>query len=241
MSYLSPHDDSYEDQPRDAERSALPWILLVLLLIPVIACAAFTVVTVGGINQAVDVVRDLLQGGELVVYTDQSPAVLTRVQDLGRLETVNYTIEKVIEGNVEQGPELLDFLLGDRILLVAHGEVIGGIDLTQMTDDDIMVSEAGARVRVRLPGAIILTHRLDNEKSRVYDRQTGLLTKGDPNLESEVRRAAEQQILRAACEAGILAQATENAQRQLTLMLQSMGHANVDFVPGEVTGPTGCE
>jgi hypothetical protein len=74
----------------------------------------------------------------------------------------------------------------------------------------------------------------------VYDRQRGLLTKGDPDLESEVRRAAEQEILRAACEGGILAQATDNAQRQLTILMSSLGFEEVEVIQREGAEVTSC-
>jgi len=52
----------------------------------------------------------------------------------------------------------------------------------------------GDAVAVRLPQPQILTTRIDNDKTRVYSRITGLLVAEDPNLESEVRLAAEQQF-----------------------------------------------
>ena len=212
-----------------------------LVLIPVVGCGLFTVITLGGVNQVIGLTRDVLEGGELMVRADERPAIVARVQELGRLETVNYTIEKVIEGSVDQGNPILNVFLGDRLLLIAHGNVIAGVDLTQLTEDDVQLSEDGASVRLRLPPAIILTHRLDNEKSYVYDRRRGLFTKGDPDLETEVRRAAEQQLLLAACEGGILEQARENAQRQLTALLLALDIDQVEFDPSARSSPTGCE
>ena len=111
------------------QRSLLPWILLVLLLIPLIGCLVFTVVAVGGATQAIDLVRSVLDGGEIIVL-DRQPAVITQMRELGRLETASYTVEKVLEGGVDQGNDLLNLLLGDRLLFIAHGEVIAGVDLT---------------------------------------------------------------------------------------------------------------
>ncbi len=221
------------------QRSWLPWILLALLLIPLLACLVFAVVTIGGASQAVDLVRDVLDGGEIMVI-DRQPAVITQIRELGRLETASYTVEKVLEGGVDQGNELLNLLLGDRLLFIAHGEVIAGVDLTELAEEDVTVSDDRQSVTLRLPPARVLTRRLDNELSRVYDREQGLLTKGDPDLESQVRQDAERAVLAAACEGGILDQADLNAQRQVQILLLALDFREINFLPSRTGGDVGC-
>lgn len=218
-----------EGPPAPQQRSFLPWILLLLLLIPLIGCLVFAVVTIGGANQAIALVRSVLDGGEIVVL-DRQPSVITQMRELGRLETASYTVEKVLEGGVDQGNDLLNLLLGDRLLFIAHGEVIAGVDLTELADEDVTVSDDRQSVTLRLPPARILTQRLDNELSRVYDRQQGLLTKGDPDLESQVRQEAERAVLQAACEGGILEQAQINAQRQVQILLLALEFREIKFL-----------
>lgn len=145
-------------------------------------------------------------------------AVIKEMQSLDRMETAQFTIEKVIDAQTSQ-TGLQQILFGDKILLIAHGEVIAGVDLSKMSQSDVEVS--GKNLTINLPKPEIFTVSLDNSKTKVYNRQTGLLTKGDPNLESEARSEAEQDIRAAACESGILDQAGTNAQKQLkTLFLQ---------------------
>src|SRR4051812_8333660 len=55
------------------------------------------------------------------------PTVVDKIQKLQRLETVVYTLDKVVTGERES-PILPNFLAGDRILLLVHGEVVAGID-----------------------------------------------------------------------------------------------------------------
>lgn len=227
--------------PPRRRRTALPWILLALLLIPVVACGVLFILAVGGISQAVNLVEDVLDGGQIVVRTDRSASVIVQMQELGRLESSTFTVEKVMEGGVEQPNELMNLLLGDRLLLVAHGQVTAGVDLTQLSEDDVQVALLGRSVQIRLPEAIVFASQLDNDQSYVYDRRTGLLTKGDPGLETEVRRVAEEEILRAACEAGILENANESAQRQIRLLLRSLEFDDIEFLSPRRTGPTGCE
>ena len=86
---------------------------------------------------------------------------------------------------------------------------------------------------VRLPPAEILVATLDNNKSYVYDRQTGILTKGDPNLETSARQVAEADIRQSALDDGILAQADANAQTSLGWFFESLGYKQVKFWPWE--------
>ena len=118
------------------------------------------------------------------------------------------------------------FLAGDKLLLIAHGEVIAGIDLAQLKSGDVQVN--GDAVQVRLPAAQILTTRLDNAHTRVYSRTTGLLVSTDPNLESEVRLTAEKQIAQAALDDGILDKARQNAQNSVTALLYGLGFRSVE-------------
>jgi hypothetical protein len=146
------------------------------------------------------------------------------VRKLARLETVVYSIDKVVEGQREN-VLLPDFLAGEKLLLVAHGEVIAGIDLGQLKAGDVTVS--GDSVRVHLPATQILSTRLDNTHTRVYSRSTGLLVAADPNLESVVRQAAEQQVTQAAMADGILDKAHTNAQAAFTTLLYGLGFHTV--------------
>ena len=153
--------------------------------------------------------------------------IVHEVQELARLETMQYTVEKVIIAETGQGP--FGFLFGDRLLLVAHGVVIAGVDLEKLDPEDLWIDEAG-QVVLRLPESEIFITSLDNEKSYVYDRDTGLLTHGDVNLEATARLAAEEEIERAALEDGILAQAQLNAENYLYRMMRSIGFPDVIFV-----------
>jgi hypothetical protein len=88
----------------------------------------------------------------------------------------------------------------------------------------------GELLNVRLPATEILVATLDNDKSYVYDRVTGLFTRGDPTLETQVRQVAEQEILKAATQEGILDQATTNAQTYLRWFFETLGYKNIRFV-----------
>jgi len=151
---------------------------------------------------------------------------INEIRALARLETIQYSIEKVITGELNSGT--FQALFGDKILFVAHGTVIAGIDLDKLRPED-MRYENGV-LTVRLPPAEVFIAALDNEKSYVYDRQTGVLSKPDPNLETQVRQVGEQEILKGALEDGILEQAQLNAEAYLLKFFAALGFPNTIFV-----------
>ena len=153
--------------------------------------------------------------------------IINQVRSLARLETIQYSVEKIITAEVGQGA--FAFLLGDKLLLVAHGTVIAGIDLARMTSDDLDLR--GKTLYVHLPEPEIFISTLDNDRSYVYDRETGILTKGNINLETVARQAAEDQIEKAALEDGILAQARINAEAYLVRLFTGLGYPDVVFSP----------
>jgi hypothetical protein len=102
-------------------------------------------------------------------------AVLKSVKSLARLETVTYTVEKIVDISAS-GPQSIikDFLFGDKLLLIATGDVIAGVDLQRMNQSDVSIS--GNQITIQLPPAEIFTVGLNEPQTRVYDRKTGLLT-----------------------------------------------------------------
>ncbi|MBI4080663.1 MAG: DUF4230 domain-containing protein [Candidatus Levybacteria bacterium] len=152
--------------------------------------------------------------------------VIKEIRALNRLETASFTIEKVIDAGTSGG-RLKQLLFGDRILLIAHGEVIAGFDFSQMSDDAIIVDKT--TLRMSLPPPQIFFARLDNKETRVYDRRRGFLTQGNTDLESEARSVAEESIRTAACQGNILDQASSNARTQLTTLFKAFGFTTVIF------------
>lgn len=153
------------------------------------------------------------------------------MRDLARLETQSHTIEKAISAE-KQGNVFQDMLFGDHILLIAHGSVIAGGDLAKLDEADVTVDDDS--VRIGLPPSQVFISTLDNEQTRVYDRERGLLSRGDAEFETEARQTALDAILGAACDSGILGQAAEQARDQLTTLLNGLG-----FATSTVVAPVG--
>jgi Protein of unknown function (DUF4230) len=164
--------------------------------------------------------------GRTLTIDVSQPTVVDRIQRLQRLETVVYTMDKLVTG-AKENPILPDFLTGDRLLMLVHGEVVAGIDFSNLNPDDVKVD--GKQIRLCLPKAQVFSTRLDSNKTRVYSRQTGLLVPTDPNLETQVRQEAERELQEAALADGILRTAQQNATSTITSLLQGLGFEKVNF------------
>lgn len=154
-------------------------------------------------------------------------AVVTEVRELARLETAKMRV--VHMSTIRQSYKYIpDALAGDELTLVAEGEVIAGIDLRQITRDDVWISEDGT-LTIRLPRAQILVSRIDNRKTRVTSRDTGALRKSDIDLESKARENAERGMRNEALRKGILDVAQRNAETRLADFLMTLGAEKLRF------------
>lgn len=210
-------------------------ILLIILLIAIIGSTIFLGVSIA---RTIDTALSPVQSVNEMLSTQVSQllnptptiipdpvTIIREVQSLARLETIQYSIAKIITAEVNQG--VFGPLFGDRLLLVAHGYVIAGVDLAKISVDDMRLE--GDTLFVTLPDVEIFVATLDNERSYIYDRTTGIFRKSDPDLETEARRAAEQEILKGAVEDGILEQAQFNAELFLERFFNVLGYMRVVF------------
>jgi len=177
-----------------------------------------------------DRVRQLLVPATPVILPN--PATIVRqINDLSRLETASYEMEKVVTADSERDG-VLGLLLGESMVFVGYGKVYAGVDFSKMTAADMVVVDPDT-VMVHLPAVEIFQDIpvLDNERSYVADRDTGLLTQADPALETQVRQAAEASIREAAVASDILGRADANAQAYMRNFLAGLGFTDVVFTP----------
>lgn len=153
-------------------------------------------------------------------------AVVTQLHNLNRWETASYSIEKVIDKGSSQN-KFSQILFGNRILLVAYGDVIAGFDLSTISPSSIQVM--GSSITITLPPAQILSASLDEKKTYVYDREQGLLAP-DNNLESQARLSAQNEIRSAACTNGIISKAAINGRTELTNILKGIGFSSIQII-----------
>ena len=211
-------------------------ILLIILFITIIGSVILITFTLRNtIDAAVSPVRNANQALSTQVSKLFNPTptiipdpviIIREVQSLARLETIQYSVEKVITAEINQG--VFGPLFGDRLLFVAHGYVIAGVDLANLSSEDLWLEDD--TLYARIPEAEVFVATLKNDQSYIYDRETGILRKSDPDLETAARQAAEEEILRAALDDGILTQAEKNAEVYLERLFNTLGYQRVEFV-----------
>jgi Protein of unknown function (DUF4230) len=158
-----------------------------------------------------------------------SPGVITAIHEVARLEATEFHVEKVVE--ISDAQSRLWGLLNakDALLLVAAGDVVAGVDLAQVRNEDIRVDAQARSVRVHLPAPQIVTSTLDERATHVYARSTDVLAVRNEALEGDARRIAEEQMRKAALDAGILDHARISADRTLRGLLRSMGYEDIEL------------
>ncbi len=153
--------------------------------------------------------------------------MLTAIKDLSRLEGASFHLERVIDLKEEQNHLAGLVKAEDAILLVAAGDVVAGVDLSQIRDGDIEIDSKRKAVQIVLPHATVFSARLDNERTYVHTRHTDLLAKRKESLETRARQAAEQDLESSALEAGLLTRAEQNVERTIKSLVHSLGYQTV--------------
>lgn len=149
-----------------------------------------------------------------------TPTVIRHVQSLNELTTVKYVMEKVIL------LQDVKWFGENRLLMVAHGVARAGVNLSAIQANDLIVRDHS--IRLQLPKATITEVFLDDRRTQVIERSTGLLREFDKDLEQSGRRQAVDQIRVAAATAGILKDANERARLQVTALLKALGFSDVE-------------
>ncbi|HSC88606.1 MAG TPA: DUF4230 domain-containing protein [Polyangiaceae bacterium] len=165
---------------------------------------------------------------ENVTTVVPSPSVIVAVRELARLEGAVFHVERVVDLKETQSKFMGLIQAEDAILLVAAGDVVAGVDLSQLVEADIHADASGRRVSLRLPRAVVLGRHIDNERTYVHTRTTGMLATRRENLETKARQEAERTLEKAALDGGILRVAETSVRRTVEGLLRSLGFQEVE-------------
>jgi len=147
--------------------------------------------------------------------------LLKQVQTISELSTVKYVFEKLVV------LEDVKWYGENKVLLIAHGIVKAGIDFQRLGTNDIRISEK--KISIALPPPQITDAYLDDKKTQVLERTTGIMRSFDRDLEQNARRQAVDDLKRAARYNGILKEADERARAQLKNLFEQLGFSEVEF------------
>ena len=200
--------------------------LVLALVIVVLGVAIGVGISRFDFTERMPLIGPLLQ--ERPAKTTTSPVVVEGVRGLDQLATVRVT-ESIIVTRESASDNALDRLFsGEKVLLVASGNVEAGVDLGDFGEDDVVVRDD--TVTIRLPEPEVLSSSLDEDKTRVYDRDYAPLNvRPDDDLVEEARATAEERIEAAARENGILDTARTNAEKSVRAFVEALGFREVRF------------
>lgn len=201
--------------------------LVAFILALLLGAAAMVVFLRHATSGVLSRVATAITGRTTTSFDTSVPSIVEKIQRLSRLETVVYSLDTVIEGS-KSSAVLPDLLAGDRLLLIVHGQSIAGIDLSKLRSEDVRIH--GQSIHVTLPASELFITSIDNQRTRVYARSTGLLTSADQNLESETRARAQDQLQKDALNDGILDAARKNARATVTTLLYGLGFQQVEVM-----------
>jgi hypothetical protein len=153
--------------------------------------------------------------------TYNTATVIQQVQTLSELVTVKYVMEKIIIF------EDVKWYGENRVMIVAHGIAKAGVDFGDLTPKDLTIE--GTKVRIKLPRERLMDVYLDDKATEVIERTTGVLRQFDKDLEQNARRRAVDEMRVAARKNGILKDAKERAESQLTRFFKEIGFTEVEF------------
>jgi hypothetical protein len=158
------------------------------------------------------------------------PAVLQvrAINDLASAQSLMSTVAEVEKARIGN-------IVYEKLVLIACGRVKAGIDLTELKEEDVQVSNDGKTVRVKLPKAELLdTYLIDDSNqpctTKVYDRTNLILLPETQELEAQAREKALEAIRDTAIQSGILSDARRNAEVAIERILLNAGYEKVEFV-----------
>jgi hypothetical protein len=161
-----------------------------------------------------------------------------RVQALSQLTTTRYNYANIITGQTDM-PAILSRLYGESLVMVAVVHIDAGIDVSQITEQDIVYDEAAQTVTITLPAPTLQDCFLDEGESYVAQRQTGVFALPSPTLDTTTRRYALAQFRDKAIEDGILNDAAAEAVAVVSEFLGTVSEAQiiVNIEPATANAP----
>lgn len=167
------------------------------------------------------------------------PVLLRSLENLSDYHAATANMQVVVD--VEEDARLLpSFIKGERTLFVAAGTVDAAVDFRGLSRDPdaVQVSDDRRSVRLSLPAPKLLEPSLDPDRTRVYDRDRGVLDRVEdalsdrPGDEQPLYQLAEDKLAAAADEdPRLLKTAERNTRSMLEGLLRGLGfeQIRIDF------------
>lgn len=159
---------------------------------------------------------------------DVRSVVVQQLRGASELTTAIFAMEAVVPTKSDR--TLAGYVIGStNLLYIAYGEVRAGVDLAELTPENIQLTGDNA-IQVTLPPPKILDSKIDLSKSNVFDYSRGFLGLGPdaaPELQEKAQQEALAKIEEAACSENLLAEANRRAEVTVSQLLSTAGFETV--------------
>lgn len=180
-------------------------------------------------DRILNIVEKVVYPQPVTPQIDIPTLVVQQIQGVEELTTTVYTMEATVPTSAER--KLGDFVIATtKLLYIGQGEVRAGIDLSQITTENIKVNND--KIAINLPPPQILDSKIDVNNSYVYDYDRGFLNLG-PDVAPDLQTLAQQQtlakIVHSACRGGALNTANEKAKEVIIKLLANTGFKQIEI------------
>ncbi len=163
-----------------------------------------------GINGILSSIAQAIGGNAPTTMTSVFVPVVDPFTRLSNLTTMRYNYANIVEMKTDM-PALLQTLYGNRQVMVAVGHVQAGIDMRQITQDDLRYDAQTRTLTLRLPAPALQACYIDEQKTYIAEQSSGVFAPKQPRVDRESRLYALRQFRDKALEDGILADAQAEA------------------------------
>jgi hypothetical protein len=162
------------------------------------------------------------------------PALLERLEDLSEYRAASAQLQVLVdvEDDVRFVPSII---AGERTTFLAFGNVDAVVDFDALGAGDVAVSDDRRSVTVTLPHARVSDVEVDPERSRVINRDRGVLDRlgsvfsDSPTGERDLYLLSEDKLRAAADESELTERAEANTRRMLEALFRSLGFDEVEI------------
>ncbi|MCU1379091.1 MAG: uncharacterized protein JWN29_2074 [Acidimicrobiales bacterium] len=170
-----------------------------------------------------------------------APALLNRLEDLSEYRAASAQLQELVD--IEKDTRFVPSVIsGDRVSFLAFGTVDAVVDFGTLGKDAVTVSGDRKTVEVTLPHARTDTVKVDPGKSRVLNRNRGVLDRlgsvfsDNPTSERELYQLSEQKLRLAAGDSKLTARAETNTRRMLQALFGSLGFEHITITFADEAG-----
>jgi hypothetical protein len=162
------------------------------------------------------------------------PALLRSLQRLSEYRAARANLQQVVD--IEKDAKYLpSFVKGERVVLLAAGDVDASVDFRRVGPRSLRVSDDRREVMITLPAPRLVPARLDLERTRVIDHDRGVIDRtgdmlgsGNPDEERELLLTAQQKLEAAAgADRDLLPAAERNTAQMLRRLARGLGFERV--------------